>query len=161
MAQSLPPEAEDRVLSTLNRDGTRRWIRPRMSRGAFLTRRRIVGWGLILMFTLIPYLRLNGKPLILLDIPHREFTLFGTTFLPTDTMFLMLLLVGIFVSIFLMTALFGRVWCGDQTMLRTEPRGDRGRGGGRYAGSRKDRLHRSRDGHGGHSPRRANPCVCG
>jgi len=112
MAHSLPPEAEERVLSTLNRDGTRRWIRPRLSRGAFLTRRRIVGWGLILLFTLIPYLRMNGKPLILLDIPHREFTLFGTTFLPTDTMFLMLLLVGIFVSIFLMTALFGRVWCG-------------------------------------------------
>ena len=112
MAQSLPPEAEERVLSTLNRDGSRRWIRPRLSRGAFLTRRRIVGWGLILLFTLIPYLRMNGKPLILLDIPRREFTLFGTTFLPTDTMFLMLLLLGIFVSIFLMTALFGRVWCG-------------------------------------------------
>jgi cytochrome c oxidase accessory protein FixG len=60
----------------------------------------------------IPYLRMNGKPLILLDVPNREFTLFGTTFLPTDTMFLMLLLVGIFVSIFLLTALFGRVWCG-------------------------------------------------
>jgi cytochrome c oxidase accessory protein FixG len=112
MAQSLPPEAEDRVLSTLNRDGTRRWIRPRLAKGVFLTRRRIVGYGLILTFTLIPYLRMNGKPLILLDIPRREFTLFGTTFLPTDTMFLMLLLLGIFVSIFLMTALFGRVWCG-------------------------------------------------
>ena len=67
---------------------------------------------LIALFTAIPYLRLNGKPLILLDIPAREFTLFGKTFLPTDTMFLMLLLLGIFVSIFLMTALFGRVWCG-------------------------------------------------
>jgi len=109
---SLPPTAEDRVLSTLNRDGTRRWIRPRLSRGRFLTRRLIVGWGLIALFTAIPYLRMNGKPLILLDIPRRQFTLFGTTFLPTDTMFLMLLLVGIFVSIFLLTTLFGRVWCG-------------------------------------------------
>ena len=43
MAQSLPPEAEERVLSTLNRDGTRRWIRPRLSKGIFLRRRRIVG----------------------------------------------------------------------------------------------------------------------
>jgi len=64
------------------------------------------------LFTAIPYLRLNGKPLILLDIPAREFTLFGKTFLPTDTMLLMLLLVGIFILIFLLTALFGRVWCG-------------------------------------------------
>jgi cytochrome c oxidase accessory protein FixG len=48
----------------------------------------------------------------LLDVPHRQFTLFGTTFLPTDSMFLMLLLVGLFVGIFLVTAILGRVWCG-------------------------------------------------
>jgi cytochrome c oxidase accessory protein FixG len=112
MPPSTPPTAEERVLSTLNRDGTRRWIRPRLSKGLFLTRRTIVGWGLILLFTAIPYIRMNGKPLILLDLPRREFTLFGATFLPTDTMLLMLLLVGIFVLIFLLTALFGRVWCG-------------------------------------------------
>ena len=29
----------------------------------------------------------EGKPLILLNIPDREFTLFGKTFLPTDTFF--------------------------------------------------------------------------
>src|SRR5690606_19767918 len=38
--------------------------------------------------------------------------LFGTTFLPTDGVLLMLLLLSIFVSIFLVTALLGRVWCG-------------------------------------------------
>jgi cytochrome c oxidase accessory protein FixG len=109
---SIAPSAEDQVLSTLNQDGSRRWIRPRLSRGRFLRRRMFVGWALIAIFTAIPYLRLNGKPLILLDVPAREFTLFGKTFLPTDTMLLMLLLVGIFISIFLLTALFGRVWCG-------------------------------------------------
>jgi len=108
----IAPEAEERVLSTLNRDGSRRWIRPRLSKGRFLKRRRVVGWGLIVLFTAIPYIRVNGKPLLLFDVPNREFTMFGETFLPTDTMFLMLLLVGIFLSIFLLTALFGRVWCG-------------------------------------------------
>ena len=71
-----------------------------------------MGWTLIALFTAIPYLRLNGKPLILLDVADRQFTLFGTTFLPTDSMLLMLLLVGVFVGIFLLTAIFGRVWCG-------------------------------------------------
>jgi cytochrome c oxidase accessory protein FixG len=66
----------------------------------------------MLVFFLIPHLRMGGKPLILLDIPRRQFTLFGTTFLPTDTMLLMLLLASIIIAIFLMTALFGRVWCG-------------------------------------------------
>lgn len=105
-------EPEQRVLSTLEKDGSRRWLNPRVSRGAFLTQRRAVAYALILIFTLTPYLRLNGKPLILLDVIHRKFTLFGYTFLPTDTILLALLIVAIIVGIFLMTALFGRVWCG-------------------------------------------------
>ncbi len=48
---------------------------------------------LIAVFTLLPYLRINGKPAILLNIPAREFTLFGFTFLPTDTLLLALFAV--------------------------------------------------------------------
>jgi len=66
----------------------------------------------MLVFFLLPHLRMGGKPLILLDIPRRQFTLFGTTFLPTDTLLLMLLAATIIITIFLLTALFGRVWCG-------------------------------------------------
>jgi cytochrome c oxidase accessory protein FixG len=109
---ALPAEARERVLPTLNQDGSRRWLLPRLSPGRFWTRRRAVAWVLIALFTAIPYIRMNGKPLILLDIAHRQFTLFGATFLPTDTMLLMLLLVGIFLGIFLLTAVYGRVWCG-------------------------------------------------
>jgi cytochrome c oxidase accessory protein FixG len=49
---------------------------------------------------------------MLFDIPKREFTFFGATFLPTDTFLLMLLLFSIFIGIFLITAILGRVWCG-------------------------------------------------
>jgi cytochrome c oxidase accessory protein FixG len=96
----------------MNRDGSRRRIRPKLSKGRFYRQRLIVAWGLILTFTLIPILKLNGKPLMLLDIGKREFTFFGATFLPTDTFLLMLLLFAIFVGIFLITAIWGRVWCG-------------------------------------------------
>jgi cytochrome c oxidase accessory protein FixG len=110
--ESFPAVARERVLPTLNRDGSRRWLLPKLSPGRFWKRRRALAWALLALFTLIPYLRRNGKPLILLDVTHREFTLFGVTFLPTDTMLLMLLLVGIFLGIFLLTAVYGRVWCG-------------------------------------------------
>lgn len=66
----------------------------------------------MLLFFGIPYIQLNDRPLILLDIVKREFTLFGATFLPTDTLLFMLLLLSVVVTIFLLTALFGRVWCG-------------------------------------------------
>ena len=112
MSSQEPTDAKEQVLSTLNRDGTRRWMRPRLSKGRFYKRRLIVSWLLMAAFLLLPYARIGGKPLILLDIPHRHFILFGTTFLPTDTVLLMLLGVGMVLTIFLVTALFGRVWCG-------------------------------------------------
>lgn len=111
MSESLL-EPEARVLSTLNNDGSRRWLCPRPSDGRFVKWRRVVAYALIAVFTAIPHLRMNGKPLVMLDIVHREFTLFGKTFLPTDTLLLALLLLIVFLGIFLITALAGRVWCG-------------------------------------------------
>ncbi len=106
------PQLDERVLSTLNSDGTRRWLRPRPSPGRFLNARRVVGYALIVLFTALPYIYINGKPAILLNIPQREFTFFGKTLLPTDTLLLALLLLMVFIGIFLLTALLGRVWCG-------------------------------------------------
>ncbi|MEO8450324.1 MAG: cytochrome c oxidase accessory protein CcoG [Gemmatimonadota bacterium] len=105
-------KAPGRVLSTLNSDGSRRWLRPKLSDGRFWQRRRVVAYALMFVFFIIPYLRMNGKPLILLDILHRHFVIFGTTFLPTDTLLFMLLFVSVGLAIFLVTALFGRAWCG-------------------------------------------------
>ena len=106
------PALEDRVLSTLHADGSRRWLSPRLSRGRFLRARRILAYVLIAVFTLVPYLTIQGKPAVLLNLPKREFTILGFTFLPTDTALLALFLVTLIVGIFLATALLGRVWCG-------------------------------------------------
>jgi cytochrome c oxidase accessory protein FixG len=111
MEQGIPV-AETRVLSTLHEDGSRRWLHPRLSRGRFLRARRVLAYLLIAVFTLLPYLRIGGKPAVLLNIPAREFSLFGFTFLPTDTLLLALFLVTAIVGIILATALAGRVWCG-------------------------------------------------
>ena len=109
-ASLLPPEK--RVLSTLESDGSRRWLYPRLSRGSFWHARRWVAYGLIAIFTLLPIIQIHGKPAILLDIVHRHFTLFGFTFLPTDTFLLAIFMVSLILGVFLFTALFGRVWCG-------------------------------------------------
>ncbi len=63
-------------------------------------------------FVALPWLRLHGRPVVLLDVARREFTLFGRTFLPTDGVLLMLLLLAIFLGVVLATALVGRAWCG-------------------------------------------------
>lgn len=103
---------EEHVLSTLEADGSRRWMFPRLATGFFWNYRRSIAYLLIAVFTLIPHLRWHCKPLILLDITTRRFTILGYTFLPTDTLLLALLMVTVFLIIFLSTALLGRVWCG-------------------------------------------------
>lgn len=105
-------EPEEHVLSTLERDGSRRWLKPKLSKGRFLTYRRWVAYGLIAVFTLLPYIKVNGRPAVLLDVLRREFHIFGGSFRPTDSLLLALLMLTTGLTIFLVTALLGRVWCG-------------------------------------------------
>jgi cytochrome c oxidase accessory protein FixG len=109
---AAPPGAGRRVLPTLNEDGTRRWIRPKPSHGAWWRRRQVVAYLLMAIFFAAPHLRIFGKPVFLMDLPRREFTLMGYTFLPTDTLLFMFTLGSLVIGIFLVTALWGRAWCG-------------------------------------------------
>ena len=104
--------ASERVLSTLNADGTRFKIHPRTSRGRFHGARAVVGYGLIALFVALPYIYIGGKPAILLDLIHREFTFVGATFRPADGFILMLFGLTVVFAVVLVTALAGRVWCG-------------------------------------------------
>ena len=109
---TAPPVASGRVLPTLNEDGTRNWIRPRPSPGAWWRRRQVVAWMLMVVFIALPHVTINGHPAFLMSFPKREFHLLGWTFLPTDTLLFMLFLFSTIIGIFLLTALFGRAWCG-------------------------------------------------
>ena len=109
--QTPSAPAED-VLSTLQHDGRRRWLRPRLAAGRWWHRRRAVAYALMVVFVVIPHLRLHGNPLILLDIVAREFTVLGRTFYPTDSLVLALLILSGLLTVVLVTAIAGRAWCG-------------------------------------------------
>lgn len=104
--------AEEEVLPTLRRDGSRNWLNPSMAKGFFWHRRRFLAYALIAFFVTLPHLRIHGKPYVLLDIARREFTFLGHTFYPTDTPLLACLMLMAFFSIMFVTAVAGRVWCG-------------------------------------------------
>ncbi len=105
-------EHPDQVLSTLQRDGERRWLYPTPSHGPLWRARLVVGWALIALFTALPLVEIGGEPAVLLDVIHRRFVIFGAVFHATDTVFLMLFLLISCLTIGLLTALLGRVWCG-------------------------------------------------
>lgn len=108
----LTPQSPEEVLSTMTREGERRWMFPKLSPGFFYTRRKVVGWVLIALFFLLPILQLNSKPLMWLDLARRRFFMFGLTFYATDTWLSMLIALLLVVGVAWFTAIFGRVWCG-------------------------------------------------
>lgn len=109
---SVDNPAHDGPLSTLARDGKRRWIHPVPSKGRYWKARATVAYGLIALFVGLPWIPIHGHPAIHLDLVARQFTFFGKTFHSTDTILLPFLAITGIVGIALFTAMFGRVWCG-------------------------------------------------
>ena len=77
------------------------------------------------LFTLIalvmPWIKIGGNHLFLLSFDHKKFHLAGVAFDMQELLPLVFLLLMLFVGIFAMTAIGGRVWCGwacPQTIFR-------------------------------------------
>lgn len=68
--------------------------------------------SLWLFFFLFPYVRWNGKQAVLFDIGNRQFHFFNLTVLPQDIWMLSLLLLVMAMSLFAVTSVASRVFCG-------------------------------------------------
>lgn len=99
-------------LGTTDEHGHRIYIHPEDVKGPWRNRRTIFNWFLIVLYLVIPWINYNGKQIILLDIPHREFLFFGTTFYAHDAPLILLLLLGFVFTMGFITSIWGRVWCG-------------------------------------------------
>ena len=90
----------------------RQKIYPRAVSGWFAAWRWTLVWATQLAFYGGPWLQWNGRQALLFDIVHRKFYLFGLVFWPQDIVYLTVLLVLSAFSLFLFTAVAGRLWCG-------------------------------------------------
>ncbi len=99
-------------LTTSDEKGRRLYVYPADVRGVFTRWRQIVYFVLILLFLALPWLKISGEPSILLDILHRKFVLFGVTFWAHDAPLLFFIFCGSALLLGLMTAVWGRIWCG-------------------------------------------------
>ena len=90
----------------------RKAIHPRAVHGWFAAWR----WALVavtqLMFYGVAWLQWNGRQAMLFDIAQRKFYIFGLVFWPQDFIYLTVLLIISALSLFLFTAVAGRLWCG-------------------------------------------------
>ncbi len=99
-------------VTTINDDGSRNFLHPADVRGFFTTWRTLVGYALIAVFLLSPWVYINGYPALFLDLADRRFHIFGLTLVAQDVRYLFFVLTGIGFTGFCLTAIFGRIWCG-------------------------------------------------
>lgn len=99
-------------LTSVNSDGSRYFLHPADVRGKFTLWRRVFGALLLAVYVLLPWIPVGGFPAVFLDLAERRFHFFGLTFLSEDLWIGFFLLTGLGFSLFYVTALFGRLWCG-------------------------------------------------
>ena len=90
----------------------RRKIYPRAVSGGFATLRWAVVWLTQIAFYGVAWLPWNDRQAVLFDLVARKFYILGFVFWPQDFIYLTLLLVICALSLFLFTAIAGRLWCG-------------------------------------------------
>lgn len=90
----------------------RKWIYPLIRKGPFYRYRSWLSYVYLLLFFSAPFLRINGHPVLLLNVMERRFVILGQVFWPQDFfLFVLAMLAGI-VCVVLFTIAFGRIFCG-------------------------------------------------
>jgi cytochrome c oxidase accessory protein FixG len=87
-------------------------IYPRSVAGRFSAWRWVFVWLTQLVFYGTPWLQWGERQAVLFNLEARRFYLFGFVLYPQDFVFLTALLVICAYSLFLFTAVAGRLWCG-------------------------------------------------
>jgi cytochrome c oxidase accessory protein FixG len=100
------------TLSTVDEHGKRIWLYPKKPGGKLFNARQAVGYLLFAFMVVVPFIKVNGHPLFLLNVMERKFIVFGTVFWPQDFHLVAMGLITFIIFIIMFTVIFGRVWCG-------------------------------------------------
>jgi cytochrome c oxidase accessory protein FixG len=99
-------------ISTVGKDGKRVWIYPKMPKGRFFNRRKVVSYLLLIFLFSAPFLKVNGLQMLMFNVLERKFIIFGKVFWPQDFYLFALMTIAGLVAIALFTVVFGRLFCG-------------------------------------------------
>ncbi|MBI1889365.1 MAG: cytochrome c oxidase accessory protein CcoG [Burkholderiales bacterium] len=106
LKQFTPQEVEQTLFEVQKK------IYPRALTGWFATWRWVLVWFTQTIFYGGAWLTWNGRQAILFDLAARKFHIFGLVLWPQDFIYLAVLLVVSALSLFLFTAIAGRLFCG-------------------------------------------------
>jgi cytochrome c oxidase accessory protein FixG len=107
--QAATPEPQEVIIELYEK---RRKLYPKAVQGVFARWRWIFVWLTQLVYYGLPWLEWNDRQAVLFDLVARRFYLGGLVLYPQDFIYLTSLLVMSALSLFLFTAVAGRLWCG-------------------------------------------------
>lgn len=105
-------EAYRDKIATVDERGKRIWINPKKPSGRYYNMRSIVSWVLLAFLFGVPFIKVNGDPILLFNVIERRFIIFGINFMPQDFHLFVLAMLTLIVFIVLFTVVFGRLFCG-------------------------------------------------
>ena len=106
-----PADFRDRIAS-IDDKGRRKWVFPRKPEGRFYDARTWVSYALLALLFAGPFITINGRPALLINILERKFIILGMAFWPQDSYIFVLATLTLVVGIILFTVIFGRLFCG-------------------------------------------------
>ncbi|MBW7866722.1 MAG: cytochrome c oxidase accessory protein CcoG [Brumimicrobium sp.] len=106
------PEHYGNKISTVDNEGKRKWVYAFQPKGKYYKYRTWLSWLYYAIFFTLPFIKINGIPFLMLNIPKGEFSIFGKMFFPQDFIILGIGMVLGVVFIYVFTLIFGRVFCG-------------------------------------------------
>lgn len=110
--RSLIQESFRDNLTTVTKDGKRKWIYPVKPGGKWFNYRAAVAIFFYAIFFLMPFIKINGRPFLMFNFPEGKFFIFGYTFWPQDFFVFGLLMLAAIIFIALFTNAYGRIFCG-------------------------------------------------
>ena len=99
-------------LGTVDNLGHRIWIYAKKPFGKFFNYRQIVGYSLLIVLFVLPFIKVNGEPFVLFNIIERKFIILSVVFTTQDMYLLALMMIAFMLFIVLFTVIFGRLFCG-------------------------------------------------
>lgn len=105
-------ELDSERLATTDEQGHRVYLYPEDVEGVWKNRRTVFYWFLIIVYLVLPWIYISGKPFLMINIFAREFTFMGSTLHGVEPILFFLILISGLFFMALLTSLYGRVWCG-------------------------------------------------
>ncbi|MEO4006077.1 MULTISPECIES: cytochrome c oxidase accessory protein CcoG [unclassified Flavobacterium] len=109
---SLPDESFRDSIGTIDKEGKRAWVFPKIPKGKFYEKRKLVSYFLLAFLFSAPFIKINGNQFLLFNVLDRKFNFFGFPFWPQDFHLVVISMIVGVVFVTLFTVAFGRIFCG-------------------------------------------------